>query len=422
MTGLVEIYLTKIHGQAHSIFHPPTLRRELRNNSVPRALLYAMSAIGSKFSPDPQHRKAGRHLALEAKRLLQADMENICLENIQACILVSMLSAGDCHISSEALFIRMGMSMAEMTKLESVANDDARPVIVRETARLVCWTLHLSSHSLFSGLGLPCKSDEFRPACELPMDELDFASLAPDQTGLGTTPRRLGLWARMVTLVKLSGPVMELNRRAAERTLVAPEELHATVRRVEQQFREWLDSLPFETQMTVPNLHRHQQDGLGGLFVALHLTFHYYSILLYFSFLERWVDGVPSSSPVGRGDCPYIDRCKHHASSFGGILHLSRQLDGCLVSYPGFSHMITVSSAVMLHTLLLGDAEEIRDARRNLNANFEALVELQQPWPATTAVIGRLMIPGEEKGCARFEKIVALGCAPQLEPPQCQHA
>lgn len=106
ITGLVEIYLTKIHGQAHSIFHPPTLRRELRNNSVPRALLYAMSAIGSKFSPDPQHRGWGRHLALEAKRLLQADMENICLGNIQACILVSLLCAGDCHISSEALFIR----------------------------------------------------------------------------------------------------------------------------------------------------------------------------------------------------------------------------------------------------------------------------------------------------------------------------
>lgn len=104
--SLVEIYLTKIHGQAHSIFHPPTLRLQLRNNSVPKALLYAMSAIGSKFSPDPQHRELGRHLALEAKRLLQADMENICLENIQACILVSMLSAGNCHISSEALFIR----------------------------------------------------------------------------------------------------------------------------------------------------------------------------------------------------------------------------------------------------------------------------------------------------------------------------
>lgn len=278
------------------------------------------------------------------------------------------------------------MSMAHIMKLNSVANDETSAVIVSENARLVCWTLFLSSHRCFSGLGLPCRSDEFRPTCELPMDELAFASLVPDQDSL-EPPRKLGLWARMVTLVQLSGPVMELNRRIAERPSGAPEELDATVRRIEQQLQVWLDSLPFETQMTVPNLYRHQQDGLGGLFVALHLTFHYYSILLYFSFLEGRQGNAPPSSSAGDKGCPYVDRCKHHASSFGGILHLSRQLDGCLISYPGFSHMITVSSAVLLHTLLLGDAGEIRDARRNLNANFEALVELQQPWPATTAVV-----------------------------------
>lgn len=397
---LVEIYLAKVHSQAHSIFHPSTLRSQLRNNSVPKALFYAMSALGSKFSPSPEHREVGRHLALEAKRLLQADMENICLENVQACILVSMLCAGNCHVSSEALFIRkspspsisrpstacllltrrriqgMGMTMANLMKLESIADDEKRPVTERETARLVCWTLFLFSHRCFSGLGLPCRSDEFRPRCELPMDELAFASLATDQACLDA-PRRPGLWASMVTLVQLSGPVMEHNRRVADQTPSAPGELDATVARIEERLQDWLGSLPADAQMTVPNLNRHQQEGLGGLFVALHLTFHYYSVLLYFSFLEQ-----------GRG-CPYVDRCKHHASSFAGILHLSRRLGGCLVSYPGFSHMITVSSAVLLHTLLLGGEGEIRGARRDLNANFEALVELQQPWPATTAVVRR---------------------------------
>lgn len=126
--SLAEIYLTKIHGQAHCIFHPPTLRWQLRNNSVPKALLYAMCAIGSKFSPDPQHQEIGHHLALEAKRLLQADMENICLENIQACILVSMLGAGNCHISSEALFIRKEQAPLEppTTCLTSTHRDICR--------------------------------------------------------------------------------------------------------------------------------------------------------------------------------------------------------------------------------------------------------------------------------------------------------
>lgn len=283
----------------------------------------------------------------------------------------------------------MAISMAQIMNLEAVANDETCPVTVRETARMVCWTLNLSSHRCFSGLGLPCRSDEFRPMCELPMDELAFASLASDQTRL-ETPRRPGLWAHMVRLVRLSGPVMLLNRRIAEpERPTGPEELDTAVRGIEQQLQEWLESLPAATQMTVPNLHRYQQDRLSGLFVALHLTFHYYSILLYFSFLERQQEGTPHDSAVDGRDCPYINRCKHHASSFGGILHLSRQLDGCLISYPGFSHMITVSSAVLLHTLLLGDTGDIRDARRNLNANFEALMELQQPWPATTAVVGQ---------------------------------
>ncbi|KAH8767475.1 hypothetical protein F5883DRAFT_495379 [Diaporthe sp. PMI_573] len=311
ISGLVEIYLTKVHGQAHGIFHCPTLRRQLSNKSVPRTLLYAMSAIGSKFSPSPEHREMGRKLALESKRLLLADMENICLENIQACILVAMLSAGNCHVSSEALFIRTAISMAHIMKL-------------------------------------------------------------------------LGLWARMASLVQLSNPIMLLNRRIADMP-VEPEELHAAVGRIQQQLQEWLGSLPVEIQMTVPNLNRHQQNGLGGLFVALHLTFYYYSTLLYFSFLEE--KGNAPLSSVGSDGIQNAGRCKHHASSFSGILHLTRHLDGCQVSYPGFSHMITVSSAVLLHTLLLGDTGEIREARRNLNANFEALVELQQPWPATTARI-----------------------------------
>lgn len=271
--------------------------------------------------------------------------------------------------------------MAHIMKLDTVAKDDSSPVTVRETVKMVCWTLYLSHHRCFSGLGLPCRTDEFRTMCELPMDELDFASLAPGQADFGI-PRRLGLWARMVTLVQLSVPVMELNRRIAAGP-VEREELGSAVRNIEEGLQRWLDSLPADDQMTVPNLYRQQQNGLGCLFVALHLTFHYYSILLYFSFLEG-----TQGAPPGNGSS-YVDRCKYHASSFGGVLHLSRQLDGCQVSYPGFSHMISVSSAVLLHTLLLGDLGEIRDARRNLNANFEALMELQQPWPATTAVVRR---------------------------------
>jgi hypothetical protein len=103
---LVEIYLNKVHDQPHSIFHPPTLRMQLRNRSLDGAMLCAICAIGAKFSSNPDRRNVEARLTTEAKRLLQADLENVCLANIQTCILVATLSAGNCQTSSEALFVR----------------------------------------------------------------------------------------------------------------------------------------------------------------------------------------------------------------------------------------------------------------------------------------------------------------------------
>lgn len=103
---LVEIYLEKVHDRPHSIFHPATLRSDLCNGAVGGALLCAICAIGSKFSSKLDHRSLETRLTLEAKRLLQADLENVCLENIQASILIATLSSGNYQASSEALFVR----------------------------------------------------------------------------------------------------------------------------------------------------------------------------------------------------------------------------------------------------------------------------------------------------------------------------
>lgn len=42
----------------------------------------------------------------ESKRLLLADLERICVENIQTCILLANLYAAHLNPSSEALFFR----------------------------------------------------------------------------------------------------------------------------------------------------------------------------------------------------------------------------------------------------------------------------------------------------------------------------
>jgi hypothetical protein len=107
----VESYLTHLDGRAHSIFHQETLRRQVRGKEIGDALLYSICALGSKFSPEPEHRALEVMLTKEAKRLVQADLENVCIENVQTCILLSLLSAGNCHTSSETLFLRKFLAL-----------------------------------------------------------------------------------------------------------------------------------------------------------------------------------------------------------------------------------------------------------------------------------------------------------------------
>ncbi|RAH44902.1 putative C6 transcription factor [Aspergillus brunneoviolaceus CBS 621.78] len=404
---LVDLYLAKVHDRPHSIFHPATLRAQVRNGTVGKALLYAVCALGVKFSSYPDRRDLEARLTGEAKRLLQADLENVCLENMQTCILIATLSAGNCEPSSEALFVRIATSMAEIMSLDSSPAMNGS-LITRETVRRVWCSLYVADRWCSSGLGLPRHMDEYSKPYGLPIDEITFQSLPPDTSNdseappptvhLEPTILKLGLWAHMVSLVRFFGPIQDLNRQAA-RGCTDTVELDQEVQDLGGQLEAWNKMLLAETQMTVPNLHSHQQSGRGGLFIALHLAYHHYSTLLYFRFLEddqthtqsHHRTQAPSSKPSSHNSRTYIRRCKHHASSFSNLLHLARQIKGCENNYPTIGHMTTVSSSVLLHTLLLGDPTELEGARAALNANFEVLIEQQQFWPNTKAMINRLM-------------------------------
>lgn len=103
---LVDYYLDKLHNRPASLFHPHRLRKQVRECSLNRALLLAICSMGSRFSPDEEIRAREISLMNESKRLLLADLENICLENVQTCIMIANLSAAHLKPSSEALFFR----------------------------------------------------------------------------------------------------------------------------------------------------------------------------------------------------------------------------------------------------------------------------------------------------------------------------
>lgn len=262
--------------------------------------------------------------------------------------------------------------MAEIINLACLAKNGT--IIESETARRVWWSLYVADRWCFSGLGLSRRMEDLGGTCDLPMDEMAFRSLSPDQTTL-IPLWKPGIWTYMVRLVCFFGPIQDLNRRVAKGDTDTAE-LDQAVEFLGQQIEAWREMLPADMQFTIQNLQGQQHNELGGPFIALHLAYHHYSTLLYFRFLE---DKDPSSC--------YVTRCKQHASSFSSLLQLSRQMQGCEANYPTIGHMTAVSSSVLLHTMLFGDQQELPTARRELSANFEALVELQQYWPATEAMV-----------------------------------
>lgn len=264
--------------------------------------------------------------------------------------------------------------MAEILGLNACLSGAS--LIVQETRRRIWWTLYMADRWCSSGLGLTPQIRESDPYPDLPMDEKAFRSLSCDSAS-SSVMWKAGLWAHMSTLVRMFGPIQDLNRRCAS-GVETTDELYALVESISLRLDSWQTSLPLETQLNIRNLDAHEAGGTGGPFVALHLGYHHYATLLYFRFLEEKSTRTAES---------YAARCKRHAASFSELLVHARRRASCEAVYHTVAHMAVVSSSVLLHTLLFGYEEELDEAREALKANFEALIELKQYWPTTVAMV-----------------------------------
>lgn len=290
--------------------------------------------------------------------------------------------------------------MAEIMGLNSPDSGARTSAIDREIRHRVWWSLYMTDLWCMCGQGLHSQLKDIEAKIELPISDSTFITLRPEQCSIPATthPGERGIFTHLVTLVPLFAPIHNINRLIAEGEPHSVE-LDQQVERLAWELEDWKHKLQPDAQMSEENLRRQQKLGLGGLLLSLHLAYHHYCILLYFRYLEGSGGGgggqrppysTSNSTPSldHHTTTKYIARCKSHASSFSSLLLLSRQLKGCDVVYPNIGHMATVSSSVLVHTLLFGDdLDELEAVSRELNANFEALIELTQYWPATSAMV-----------------------------------
>ncbi|EXJ78444.1 hypothetical protein A1O1_08844 [Capronia coronata CBS 617.96] len=386
--SVVELYLRYIHDRPHSLFHGPTLRRQVRDDRLGKALLCAVCSYGSRFHADASIQSLASPLTAEAKRILNMDIENACLENVKTAILVANLSASELNSTSEAIYCSLANRMAYILGINKPDPRDS--IVVKETKLRVWSSLFMSDRWCSTRLGLPRQISDFdfegRHAPHLPMDESVFHRLGPDEHAM-PEPWKPGLWAHMITLVRVFGPIQDFNQRLAQDG-VMDDELDRSVEQLAQELDLWEQLLPVDIKLTRTNLESHRRNGQGGPFVALHLGFHHYSTLLYFHSLD-----YPPATAAVAARTSFADRCRAHASACSTLLQTARETEGCEAVYATVGQMTMVSSAVLLHTLLFGNDHELADARSSLTSNFEALIELKKYWPVSIGkTIERLFV------------------------------
>jgi hypothetical protein len=101
---LIDLYICYIHDKPHSLFHEPSLRRAARDGTLHPGVLFGIAGLSARFSPNSQIRSQGNAFAERSRAFVQSDLENVCLENVQAFILVGNVCLAGSNPDSESLY------------------------------------------------------------------------------------------------------------------------------------------------------------------------------------------------------------------------------------------------------------------------------------------------------------------------------
>jgi len=101
---LIDLYICYIHDKPHSLFHEPSLRRAAREGTLHHGVLFGIAGLSARFSSNPQIRSQGDAFAKRARKFVQSDLENVCLGNVQALILVGNVCLAGSSPDSESIY------------------------------------------------------------------------------------------------------------------------------------------------------------------------------------------------------------------------------------------------------------------------------------------------------------------------------
>ncbi|KAK2602028.1 hypothetical protein QQS21_004455 [Conoideocrella luteorostrata] len=386
---LVDLYFTYIHDQFHSMFHRPSFMLDLQQNKAPNVIVYAMMATAARFSDNamfagiPPPNRAEPY-ARESQALL--NLRDISVSTIHACVLLGTVSISDGEAAAESVFYSAACRIANCLDLPTLSSPSP---ITRDIYLRVYWTLCMIDVWSSDGMNLPRQMTR-RGNVPLPLDEETFLNLSPEGTSdldLPINPDRNN--SLLAQMIKLNSILLEVNDYIKDLT-TAPLALGSEDRVADLSLKldNWLITLPDYMRDTPENLRAYAAKGLGRFFVAIYLGYYHFGQLLFYQYLDEQQSGLlPTSSAVECG----AQKCKEHAMYLSRIIDAAMSTPGCDVKYSMVGHITVVASSVHIHTLLFEtDEKEIRQARGQLERNFDHLVTLRKYWSTLEVCFSRL--------------------------------
>ncbi|KAL1890890.1 hypothetical protein Sste5346_008031 [Sporothrix stenoceras] len=245
--------------------------------------------------------------------------------------------------------------------------------VTREIKRRIWWTCFIIDTWGSGGIGLSRQFGWRLKMPQVPMDEAVFAEMRPGDPDIDNATWKPGLWGHMVRLVEIYGQIQDFLRHLAESVDWDEDVINDTVRDLDTQMADFELNIGPAVVFSPENLARYLAHGLGSVFVAFHLGYHHYYTLLFYVYLD-------SRRPPTANGKAYARRCKHHAKTICEVLRASRVNPGAEALYNIVGHVTIVSSSVLLHTYLFGEADELPHSRSCLESNLETLVQLRACW------------------------------------------
>ncbi|KAF5657127.1 hypothetical protein FHETE_10577 [Fusarium heterosporum] len=343
-----------------------------------------------RFATQPDIAARGGVYRKKACAALKDDLENICIENVQACILVGNNFFGDGNADAESLYFGLASRMTQILNLGTHSETDDG--ITREVKRRIFWTCFIIDTWASGGSNLSrqfkWQANQPRP----PMDEHVFFNMKPGDADIEDSEWKPGLWAHMVKLVEIYTQIQHLHQDLADTVEWNEDMIEESVQRLEFELGAFEESVGPRLMFSRDNLEAFTSRGLGRVFVAFHLGYHHYYTLLFYHYLDH-------RRPPTRNGKKYADSCKAHAAIVCDVLKASREVPGAEALYNIVGHVTIVSSSVLLHTYLFGESHELDISRERLGSNLESLVQLRDYWPSVDMMIRRLVV--FQKNCIR---------------------